>query len=369
VTDPRPPAPARTGWQSPVIDGDSVTFGLADPHRRLRAVRLLQEIGLPGPHDLTRISGGWCLRMPMPPVDRMEYLYEIVDHNGRQSTMTDPANPRRAGGAFGDRSEARLPGYRPPEWLTWPQVDAAEADLHLDTVTLGQAVTGRLWHPRPLPAREPAPLVVVHDGPEYAALGNFTGYLSAAIATGALPPLRAALLGPGDRNLWYSANPAYASALAGDVLAVFDRMVNSTVRVGVGVSLGGLALLHAHRSFPRLFDAMLLQSGSFFTPDTDPQERGFSGFGAVTAFVDQMRTSANRPVVAQPERQLPTVLTCGLAEENLANNRAMSTTLLRLGYPCHLVEVRDSHNYTAWRDALHPHFTDLLANLVNHRAA
>ena len=32
-----------------------------------------------------------------------------------------------------------------------------------------------------------------------------------------------------------------------------------------------------------------------------------------------------------------------------------------LGAPLH--EMDDMHNYTAWRDALHPHLTGLLAQL------
>jgi enterochelin esterase family protein len=139
-------------------------------------------------------------------------------------------------------------------------------------------------------------------------------------------------------------------------------MAPSTVRVGVGVSLGGLAMLHAHRSFPDLFDALFLQSGSFFTPALDPQERHFSGFAAVSAFVAEVHASA------VDDHPVPTVLTCGTAEENLANNRTMGATLDRLGYPSRLVEVRDAHNYIAWRDALHPHLTTLVSDLVADHA-
>ena len=52
------------------------------------------------------------------------------------------------------------------------------------------------------------------------------------------------------------------------------------------------------------------------------------------------------------------MLTCGAAEENIHNNRAMAAAL---GEQLH--EVRDLHNYTAWRDALHPHLTELLQEL------
>jgi enterochelin esterase-like enzyme len=201
----------------------------------------------------------------------------------------------------------------------------------------------------------------VHDGTEYAQLGSFTRYLGAAIDAGALPPLRAVLLAPADRNGWYSANPAYARALCTDLLA--SLAVPTTLRIGVGVSLGGLAMLHAHRSFPSVFSGLLLQSGSFFTPDLDPQESGFSGFAAVTGFVaDVSHPDAD-------DRPVPTVLTCGTVEENLADNRAMARVLSGNGYDTRFVEVRDAHNFTAWRDALDPHLTRLVATLVGARAA
>ena len=54
----------------------------------------------------------------------------------------------------------------------------------------------------------------------------------------------------------------------------------------------------------------------------------------------------------------PAVLTCGTGEENIHNNRLLAAAL---GDPLH--EVADLHNYTAWRDALHPHLTGLLEEL------
>jgi enterochelin esterase family protein len=54
---------------------------------------------------------------------------------------------------------------------------------------------------------------------------------------------------------------------------------------------------------------------------------------------------------------VPTVLTCGAAEENIHNNRVMAETLQA---PLH--ELTDTHNYTAWRDAFDPHLARLLAH-------
>lgn len=334
------------------MSGQPVVFELADRARRLASVRLVQEIGLPEPLTFHRRPGGWQLAVDRPDVARMEYLFEVEDHNGHRTTILDPANPRRAPGAFGDKSVLEFADYRRPGWLAVDPVPATETESD-------GPVPATLWSPHGLPARRPAPLLVVHDGPEYARLGDFTRYLGAGIATGALPPLRAALLGPGDRNEWYAANPDYAARLV-DALAQFPP---STVRIGVGVSLGALALLHAHRARPGTFAGLLLQSGSFFTPELDPQESGFSGFAPVTGFVASITAAADDPA------PVPTALTCGTVEENLANNRAMAAQLRRLGYSVAFALVRDAHNYTAWRDALDPHLTRLVGKLASAHAA
>ncbi|HEX3906700.1 MAG TPA: alpha/beta hydrolase-fold protein [Mycobacteriales bacterium] len=348
---------------SPTVDGPAVGFELVDRHHRLAAVRLVQEIGLPDPLLFTRVSRTWRLEIPRPDVDRMEYLLEIEDHNGHRTTITDPANPRRASGAFGDKSVVELPGYRPPRWLDAEPLAAEEAPLEIAAPGLESPVTATVWAPSSLAADDAVPLLVVHDGPEYASLGGLTHYLGTAIAAGALPPLRAALLGPAERNEWYSANPTYASALCTDLMTVLDNLVPTTLRVGVGVSLGGLAMLHAHRMQPQVFDALLLQSGSFFTPVLDPQESGFSGFAAVTGFVADVLAASSDP------HPVPTVLTCGVVEENLGNNAAMAHALQGLGYPAELVLLRDAHNFTAWRDALDPNLSTLVTDVVGAHAS
>jgi enterochelin esterase family protein len=232
-------------------------------------------------------------------------------------------------------------------------VPASSTDFDIDDVS------GQLWAPEQLPADAPAPLLVVHDGPEYAQLAAFTQYVGAFIADGTLPPLRVALLAPGDRNARYSADEAYAQALCEGVIGQLRQA--ATLVVGVGASLGGLAMLYAHCRYPDALDGLMLQSGSFFTPELDPQEQDFSGFPAITSFTADVAGCDARPV--------PTVMTCGTVEQNLADNRRMSQVLAERGYPVNLVVVRDAHNYTAWRDALHPNLTGLLQNLVRTVAA
>ena len=200
--------------------------------------------------------------------------------------------------------------------------------------TLGAGVAGEVWTALGVAGEAPAPMLLVHDGPSYDAEADLTTHLQALVDRGALPPVRAALLRADRRDVWFSANPAYATAIAQDVQPYLQSRWSATRSVGVGTSLGALAWLHAQSSYPQVVDGLFLQSGSYFRPETDPQESGFSEFPAIVGFVASVRRG-NRPI-----RPVPTVLTCGAEEENLANNRRMARVLARLGYPVRFAVVR-----------------------------
>jgi enterochelin esterase-like enzyme len=346
-----------TPASGPLVTSSSVTFRLPDPHRRLHGVRLSQELHLPADRlEFGYRRGAWSLRLARPAVDRMEYLFELAHPNGARETVTDPANPLRAPGAFGAKSVIEFPGYAAPRWLGWPAAPGELAELAVHSVHLGTSVHLQLWTPAGLTGA--APLLVAHDGPEYAELGGLLHYAAAMVGAAELAPLRLALLAPGDRNRWYAAYPAYARALITEVLPALAGVAPHTVRVGAGASLGALAMLHAHRSGPGCFDGLFLQSGSFFTRQLDPQERRFARFGPVTRFVAEIAQA-----VADPA-PVPVAMTCGALEENLANNLQLAATLRGLGYPVVLRELADMHNFTAWRDGLDPSLTGLLRQLV-----
>jgi enterochelin esterase family protein len=117
--------------------------------------------------------------------------------------------------------------------------------------------------------------------------------------------------------------------------------------VGMGASLGGLAMLHGEHRHPGSFGALFLQSASFFTPRLDPREAGFPRFARIVRFV--------RAALRAGPARVPVAMTCGRAEENVYNNRLMARALA-----VELDEVPDLHNYTAWRDAFDPYLTRLL---------
>ena len=382
------------------LDGAAVTLRFPDPGYRLAGVRLSQDVRIPGDlldfhraaadasdraavdvsngtaegaGDGTAADGGdgWELTVAQPPVTRMEYLFELRYPDGGAETVTDPGNPRQVQGAFGPKSVLEFPSYRPPRWLTAHAEPGRSATFEVPAESLDGAVAVRTWAPDSARDEDVLPLLVAHDGPEYDALASLTHYLAAGVAGGWLPRLRAALLSPGPRDRWYSANPRYARALARAVIPALDRRLATSVRIGMGTSLGGLAMLHAHCRFPQVFDGLFLQSGSFFSPRFDDHERQFPYYPRVVSFVASLLPRAAQHGAAQhgaaqhgaaqhPDRPVPITLTCGAIEENVDNNRLMAQALRARGYPVTWHELPDMHNYTAWRDAFDPHLTRLL---------
>jgi enterochelin esterase family protein len=337
------------------VGTETMAFRLADPDRRLSGVRLVQHVGVPGElldFDYDTGAGAWRLRLPRPPVWRLEYRLELRHPDGRTDEVCDPGNPRRVGGAFGDKSVLEFPDYREPGWLRLTATTPGSwRELVIPAPPVKGQITARIWSPQAPTGH----VLFAHDGPEYDRLSALGHYSAALVGAGVVPPHHLVLLAPGDRDEWYSANPAYSWALVADVLPrVYAVLDVAGPVVGMGASLGGLAMLHAQRRYPAAFAGLFLQSGSFFVPRHDRQESGFRRYLRMVRFIGKLhRQTESAPPV-------PTVLTCGLAEENLHNNREMAETLRRQGYPVTLAEVPDAHNYTGWRDAFDPYLTDLL---------
>src|SRR5262249_46229263 len=158
-------------------------------------------------------------------------------------------NPLRAPGPFGDKSVIQFPGYERPAWVG--DDDAAEGtlrELPLASERLRAIVPALLWSAADTDPERPLPLLVVHDGPEYAAFSSSVRLLDHLVDFGEVPELRAALVPPpGDRNESYSASARYANALAAELLPAIVRAAPVDRRpVLAGASLGGLAALHAH---------------------------------------------------------------------------------------------------------------------------
>jgi len=324
---------------------------------RFRRVSFVHELSRPRELPYRRSGGSWELVFERPEADRIEYLLEVEWPDGRVERLPDPGNPLRAPGPFGDRSVLELPGYAPPEWVG--DEESAHGDFReiaLGSPVLRTTVQAFLWSAAGLDPAAPAPLLLVHDGPEFARFSSLLRLFDHMVAFGETPPFRAALLPPPlARNETYSASPRYARALARDWLpALAETAPHSRPPVALGASLGALAFLHAHWTQPGLLSGMFLQSGSYFRRRLDSHESGFPRFERIVRFVGTVvggRSWAER---------VPVAIACGTAEENIGNNRVVAAALAAQGWDVQLVEHRDAHNWISWRDVLHPHLAELL---------
>ncbi len=270
-----------------------------------------------------------------------------------------PTRRTRCGlrGPFGEKSVVELPTYLEPAWVSDDESPPGEVgQLSIPVRGLRASVDVLVWAPADSDPGEPLPLLIAHDGPEYAEYSQLLRLLDHAVAFGDLPPLRAALLQPVARNETYSASARYARAFAGELVPELVEALptDGTRPVAMGASLGALAALHAHWQHPRLLGGLFLQSGSFFRERWDKHEAGFERFGRITRFVGYvLRGRAAPPPV-------PVTITVGTAEENLENNRAVGRALADAGWDVRFVEQRDAHNWVCWRDTFEPHLPDLL---------
>jgi len=265
----------------------------------------------------------------------------------------DPSNPLAADGPFGPKSVVEWPGYRAPSWPASIADAGPVEELELRSRRLVARVRTLLYS-TPEPPGTDAPLLVVHDGPEYAQFSGLTRFLDAMTREERIPPLRAALLQPVDRNETYSASASYSAALTRELLPELTGLVPHGPCIGMGASLGALGMLHAHVRHPRVFDGLFLQSGSFFRQRYDKHEAGFPRYRRITRFVGGVLRGAT------PGRPIPVTLTAGTAEENLRNNRALARALDAHGYGVRFAEIRDAHNWTCWRDAFDPNLAALI---------
>jgi enterochelin esterase-like enzyme len=356
MTAERELSAAAGGFATEVVAG-GVRFRLADRSATYHDVRVWLDLEHHvEPPSLARVQHGWEMTLKHPPVQRIEYLFLVRHPDGSEAMICDPANPRRTGTAFGDHSVVEFPGYRAPSWLAAEAPEGDTVGFAVRAAGLRQALAVSVWSPSGTRRNDPLPLLAVHDGPEMDKLAQVTQFCAAMITGGRLPAHRIALLSPGDRNTWYSASLAYACAMHRSVLpAVRNVVAVGGAPVLAGVSLGALGALHIATTFPGTWGALFLQSGSFFRPACDAHESAFTGFDAITRYVQSIDEAD------ESAPYLDISMTVGLAEENLTNNRLMAATLTRLGHRMTLVEVPDAHTFVGWRDALDPHLTDLLA--------
>ena len=315
-------------------------------------VRIEVDWILPGNPEFTLSGATWTYYLRRPAARRLEYRLILRDRDGQGDPGLDPTNPRHIGNPFGDRSVIEFADYAQPDWVgTAPDGDLEAIDVAPGR--LGRTIPARLWTPIDLNLDEPAPLLVAHDGSGLASDAALLGWATWHCTV--RRKLRVLLLdpAPGCRDAWYSANEDYADDEVDVLLAAVRTRVAVSGTVGLGISLGALATLALQRRRPDAYDAVVLQSGSFFTPQTDPQESGYGQFDQVCRAVRSIKAT-------RPARPVPALITCGAIEENLLNNIELAQALRTQGYGVEWKVVGDAHTMTGWRDAWVPELDQLI---------
>ncbi len=344
----------------PETSSSEVHFRYPDPRSELAGVSLFQEVFWPrsGP-ELARTGEGFSVIVPRPPVDRMEYLFELRHPDGSRQLVCDPGNPSRVPSPFGDKSVLELPEYRAPEWSRLAALPRGDRfDLEIPCPGLKASMYVRIWSPSGVTPDRRLPLLLAFDGLEYDLYSQLTQFLDHEVNRGGLPPIRAALLHPVRRDQDYSASPEFTTVLWNEVIPQLEVLIPTRAgpsgRAAMGASLGAVAALHLQWERPEALGGLLLQSGSFFNHHYFSQQLPFEPVERICMFTERIHQAA---AAASP---VPTSLTCGVVEETLLASTAITSSLARLGYGAELHRLRDAHNWVAWRDAFDPHLRDLL---------
>ena len=327
----------------------------APPRRRAarRSTPACPATGSTSHYDDDRRGGSTC---PGPPPGGWSTSSSCATPTAARSGLR-PGQPapgrrrvrRQVGAASAPTTSSRpgcdLPGARRATWreLTVP-APALGAEVEVRASGRRRAPATGCWSPTTAPSTTSWP-TSASTAPRWSAPAGS-------------PPFHLVLLAPGRPQRVVLGQPRLRRGAGRRRAAPAARRAATPPApvVGMGASLGGAgdaarpAPLPRPRS-PGCSCSRAASSGRGY-------DRHESGFARLPA--DRPVRRAGAPRVGRRRRApVPTSLTCGAVEENLANNREMARALLAgRAIRRQLVEVPDAHNFTAWRDAFDPHLTE-----------
>jgi enterochelin esterase-like enzyme len=296
----------------------------------------------PGHLPMQLSNGQWSVDLHLPSDARIEYRFEIRRGSRHESTL-DPENPEIATNPFGENSVLRSSEYPASPPLT-PSVEWKRRAFRVPSAAFGGRRDHHLLSPADVRDRDPLPLLLLHDGSDYANHAVVGGLLGAAVRAGHLPAMRVALLEPRHRNVEYAADPRHATHVVDEVIPRLHAMVGlTTQRVVAGASLGAVASWHAAWSRPDAFSGVVLQSGTF----------AFSGGAELPAAIaNPIRSFLHNALADNRLGAVRLGQTCGRYESLIDWNRTVAE---RLGpsVAAHRYEERwTGHDWGAWSDTL-----------------
>ena len=187
-------------------------------------------------------------------------------------------------------------GYAPPDWLAAPAEPGVIREFQLSVRALDAAVPVRTWSRKGFRTRPAAAAPGARRSRVRRAGRPHPVPVGAGSAGGWLPPLRAALLGPGPRDRWYSANARYARALAFTVIPALSGRLRSAAASAWGPASAPWRCCTPTAGTRTALDALFLQSGSFFTPaPRSPRSGGSRTTSGSSGFVADVHAGGLPP--------------------------------------------------------------------------
>ena len=333
----------------PLIGRHAVTFV-----HRAEADAIYLRHWLKGPVSappLKRIGGTdlWHVTVPIPQRSRIEYKFDL-QRGGTNSWINDPLNPLVAEDPFGANSVCHAHGYETPEW-SQPDDAAPEGrfeSLTVDSAAFGETRDTRVYLPAGYPEGGPYPLVIAHDGEDFAAYAGLATVLDNLIHRGDIGPVVVALIQSPDRNREYVGDPRHSAFLSTDLLPALQKRYHLVeapeARALMGASLGAVASLTAAWHHPVVFGRLLLKSGSFMVTAGSSEGRD-----PLFRHIAEVMAAFLRDPGELPQRIF---VSCGIYEGLIDQNRALVPFLRTEGADVLFVEARDGHHWQNWRDQL-----------------
>ncbi|MDH4047700.1 MAG: alpha/beta hydrolase-fold protein [Gammaproteobacteria bacterium] len=333
----------------PLVDGNDITFVYRG---HAESVHLRCWIsGFNAAQTFQQLLGTdlWAVTIELPPGSRIEYKFEVVA-NGRRSLIVDPLNPVLAHDPFGANSVCQGAGYERPAW-TLPDPGARRGtieEMPLASKAFGEDRSLKVYLPARFRRTRRYPLLIAHDGADYARFADLTTVLDNLIQSLEIPPMIVAMTQSPDRLKEYGADDRHAEFIGNELLPFmamnYPLIDEPRARGLMGASFGGVATLHAAWRNPGVFDRLLLQSGSFAFSDLGQHERG-PVFHSVVRFMNEFREKPGQPAGK-------IYMNCGIYESLIYENRSLVPRLQQQGIDVLFEEARDAHNWENWRDRL-----------------
>ena len=266
--------------------------------------------------------------------------YAFRDPETREHIL-DPWNKRTVSNGLGNRNNFFYMPETMPSPFSMRRADVPTGKLSRHRVDAGWLQDDGerdvyLFKP---PTKEPVPLLIVYDGPEYLQRGRLATIVNNLIADGRIRPIAMAFLqnGRSRRSVEYFCSDATLSWLEREVLPLARkhlRLIDSRQQPGaygvLGCSASGLMSMYTGLRMPEIFSKVLCQSGVF------------SLHGRDFAVKDLVRYGHARDVKIWMD--------IGTLDELLEDNRSLTALLREKNYSFTYREFSGGHNYTAWRD-------------------